>query len=73
MMPSRGPRDGIIRGGGLACARITHFGRASADEELTLLPAADGGEPCWFPAGGARTSVALLPEQVRLHFVTFLS
>jgi hypothetical protein len=68
----RGPRDGIVRGGGLACARITHFGRASADEELTLLPADDGGEPCWFAAGGAGTNFALLPEHVKLHFVTFL-
>jgi len=66
----REPRDGIVRGGGLACARVTHFGRASADEDLTLLPADGGGEPRWFKAAGA--GVALAPEHVRLHFVNFL-
>ncbi|HMF55511.1 MAG TPA: hypothetical protein VK619_04065, partial [Pyrinomonadaceae bacterium] len=33
----RTPRDGIVRGGGLASAHIRHFGRRSADEELLLL------------------------------------
>jgi hypothetical protein len=68
----REPRDGIVRGGGLASARVTHFGRASADEDLTLLPAADGGEPCWFVSGRTGAGAALLPEHVKLHFVTFL-
>jgi len=68
----REPRDGIVRGGGLACARVTHFGRPSADEDLTLLPAAGGGEPCWFVAGRAGSAAALIPEHVKLHFVNFL-
>ncbi len=33
----RTPRDGFIRGGGLACAKIKHFGRMSLDEELRLI------------------------------------
>jgi hypothetical protein len=33
----RTPRDGFIRGGGLACAKIKHLGRKSLDEELRLI------------------------------------
>jgi hypothetical protein len=33
----RTPRDGFIRGGGLACAKIQHLGRKSLDEELRLI------------------------------------
>ena len=42
----RTPRDGFIRGGGLSCAKIKHFGRKSLDEELRLIldPA---GTPRW--------------------------
>ena len=42
----RTPRDGFIRGGGLACAKILHLGRKSLDEELRLIldPA---GTPRW--------------------------
>jgi hypothetical protein len=69
----RAPRDGIVRRGGLACARITHFGSPTSDEDLLLLPAADGGEPCWFALGKTGAGTALLPEHVRLHFVKFLS
>jgi hypothetical protein len=69
----RAPRDGIVRRGGLACARVSHFGAPSSDEELLLLPAADGGEPCWFALDRNGAGTALLPEQVRLHFVKFLS
>ncbi len=30
----RAPRDGFVRGGGLACARIKHRGKKSANEDL---------------------------------------
>lgn len=33
----RGPRDGFVRGGGLACAQIRHFGQPRADEDLLLV------------------------------------
>lgn len=68
----RAPRDGIVRRGGLACARVSHFGSPSSDEDLLLLPAADGGEPTWFVTDKSGAGVALLPERVRLHFVKFL-
>ncbi|HKO99970.1 MAG TPA: hypothetical protein VJU86_23550 [Pyrinomonadaceae bacterium] len=33
----RTPRDGFIRGGGLACANIKHLGMKSSHEELRLI------------------------------------
>lgn len=42
----RTPRDGFIRGGGLACANIKHFGRARANVEL-MLAGARTGPPHW--------------------------
>lgn len=42
----RVPRDGIVRGGGLACANIRHMGLRSASEEL-LLAKTNTGAPGW--------------------------
>jgi hypothetical protein len=42
----RTPRDGIVRGGGLACASIRHMGIKSASEEL-LLAKSNTGAPNW--------------------------
>src|SRR5882762_4850636 len=42
----RAPRDGIVRGGGLACANIKHLGIKSANEELLLIRS-QSGKPCW--------------------------
>lgn len=42
----RGPRDGFIRGGGLACGNIKHRGIKSATQELRLVLGA-GGTPAW--------------------------
>jgi hypothetical protein len=66
----RSPRDGIVRGGGLASARVGHFGAPKAGEELLLLPAGDG--PRWFvlEETGARTE--LLEQHLRRHFVRLL-
>jgi hypothetical protein len=36
----RTPRDGIVRGGGLACANIKHFGRPRMNDELILVSSA---------------------------------
>ena len=43
----RTPRDGIVRGGGLACANIKHFGRSRMNEELILVSSVKGS-PQWF-------------------------
>jgi hypothetical protein len=52
----RAPRDGVVRGGGLACARVSHFGLRAAGEELLLARDGDEGEPRWLSVaeGGAR-------------------
>ena len=42
----RVPRDGIVRGGGLACAHIRHVGIRAASEEL-LLAKTSSGAPGW--------------------------
>ena len=42
----RTPRDGIVRGGGLACANIRHLGIRAASEEL-LLAKSRTGAPAW--------------------------
>lgn len=42
----RVPRDGIVRGGGLAAAHVRHVGIKHADEELLLSRSASGA-PQW--------------------------
>src|SRR5829696_728645 len=42
----RAPRDGFVRGGGLACANIRHMGIKAANEEL-LLAKSSTGAPAW--------------------------
>jgi len=42
----RVPRDGVVRGGGLACANIRHLGLKTANEEL-LLTKSHNGAPVW--------------------------
>jgi hypothetical protein len=43
----RTPSDGFVRGGGLACANIKHFGRRAANAQLLLVRSSAGG-PQWF-------------------------
>ena len=47
----RSPRDGIVRGGGLACANIKHLGIKAANEALLLIRS-PGGKPSWVALGG---------------------
>ncbi len=42
----RTPRDGFVRGGGLACANIRHMGIKTASDEL-LLSKSTSGAPAW--------------------------
>ena len=67
----RAPGDGIVRGGGLASARVRHFGRPKADEELLLIYA-QGQKPQWLTieTTGARTP--LLEARINQHFIRFL-
>ena len=56
----RAPRDGIVRGGGLASAQVGHFGNARAGEELLLLPSPEG-DARWFvlEQTGARSELTV--------------
>jgi hypothetical protein len=42
----RAPRDGVVRGNGLACADIKHLGRPRLNVELMLV-SKRGGSPQW--------------------------
>src|SRR2546423_6565670 len=42
----RVPRDGVVRGGGLACANLRHMGIRQASDEL-LLTKTNTGTPAW--------------------------
>ena len=50
----RTPRDGFIRGGGLACGNIKHVGIKPANEELRLVLDATG-TPTWIVMKAHRT------------------
>jgi hypothetical protein len=67
----RAPRDGIVRGGGLASARAGHFGDRKADEEF-LLVLAGPEDARWLVVEktGARTE--LLEERLRAHVARLL-
>ena len=61
----RVPRDGIVRGGGLACANIRHLGIKAASEELRLLKS-NNGVPAW-SLMSTRRKHSLLEADVREH------
>jgi hypothetical protein len=62
----RAPRDGIVRGGGLASATIGHFGNARAGEELLLVPDAST-ETRWFVIEKTGARAELHPDHLRRH------
>ena len=69
----RSPRDGVVRGGGLASARLAHFGDRASDEELLLVASAGGEEPRWLvldDKSGARTEMA--EDRARRHVAKLL-
>jgi hypothetical protein len=67
----RTPRDGIVRGGGLAHAQIRHFGRKAFDAELLLARAADG-TPQWFVIEKTGRRLQLMESVVHGHITGFL-
>ncbi|MDQ3586059.1 MAG: hypothetical protein M3407_09845, partial [Acidobacteriota bacterium] len=62
----RTPADGIVRGGGLACAVVSHFGDRRAGEEFLLVRAA-GQPPRWLVLEESGTRPQLLEERVLRH------
>jgi hypothetical protein len=67
----RAPRDGVVRGGGLASARAGHFGDRAADEEFLLIPTGrEGARWLVVEKTGARTE--LQEERLRSHVARLL-
>lgn len=65
----RTPRDGVVRGGGLAAANIRHLGIKAANEELLLARARTGG-PMWQSI--SKKKVSLVQADLRRHVAILL-
>ena len=68
----RAPRDGFIRGGGLACAHIKHFGDRTSDEELLLVRSSESSAPQWLVLERSGTRSQLFENRMRHHLRRFL-
>jgi hypothetical protein len=68
----RAPRDGVVRGGGIVHARITHFGDRSADEELLLVKSGEDA-PRWLVLSDAVARDAFDESRARDHFAKLLA
>lgn len=62
----RTPRDGIVRGGGLACAHIRHMGIKNVSDELRLLKSSSGG-PVWNVTSHSARHAAVVEADIRRH------
>ena len=67
----RAPTDGVVRGNGLASARLRHFGIKSANDEL-LLVRSKSGTPQWLVLEKHGTRTHLLESRIRQHIKKFL-
>jgi len=65
----RVPRDGFVRGGGLACANIRHLGIRKAGQEL-LLTKTNNGTPVWKSLSSKRASLHV--SDMRHHIAILL-
>lgn len=65
----RVPRDGIVRGGGLAAAQIRHLGIRAANDEL-LLSRSSAGTPQWTVV--TKQQYAFLEAHIRHHLSVLL-
>lgn len=68
----RKPGDGFVRGDGLACANIKHFGRTRSNAELLLARSANG-RPQWLIVEKTQTKTPLSEGQIRHHLSILLS
>jgi hypothetical protein len=65
----RAPKDGVVRGNGLACANIKHLGKARYDDELILVSSAKGSPEWCVVKAGSRS--LLTSSVLRYHFKLF--
>lgn len=69
----RTPKDGFVRGGGLACARIRHRGRKAADADLVLERSAKDA-PRWLVIDQkTERKSELLEGGIQKHLMTMLA
>ena len=68
----RAPRDGIVRGAGLACANIKHLGRPRSNLEL-LLARSPNGTMQWQVLDKDGDESLLTDSHIRQHFSILLS
>ena len=64
----RAPRDGVVRGGGLAAANIRHLGIKRANEEL-LLSRSSTGAPAWKSISNKHASLHETDLRRHLHIL----
>ncbi len=62
----RTPSDGIVRGGGLAGGRLSHFGDRAAGDDL-LLVQKQAGAPQWLVLDATGTRTELTEDRMRRH------
>jgi hypothetical protein len=67
---TRTPADGFMRGGALACARISHFGMSKANAELLLIRAENS--PNWFQSDKNGKRHLFDSKNLQQHFQMFL-
>ena len=68
----RTPHDGIVRGGGLASAKISHFGNRAAGEDLLLIHGAEG-VPQWVVLENSGARSLLSEDHMRHHIAKLLT
>ena len=66
----RVPRDGVVRGGGLARANIRHFGIKDANESLLLVTSK--GVPRWISLDSPGADQGIFESQLQRHIKTLL-
>ena len=66
---TRTPKDGFMRGGALAFARLTHLGMPKANAEISLIRSE--GSPVWQVMLGEKGVRIFRSESLREHFRVF--
>jgi hypothetical protein len=67
----RTPRDGIVRGGGLACGNVRHLGIRDSSEEI-LLVKSETGTPRWVALKRHGPRVPFHESSLRKHLAILL-
>src|SRR6266850_723787 len=67
----RTPRDGVVRGGGLACGTVRHLGLRDSSEEI-LLVKSESGAPRWVIVKKHGSRAPFHESSVRRHIAILL-